>query len=440
MTIIQGLHAREVLDSRGNPTIEVECELDSGVVARFMVPSGASTGSREALELRDGDKARFRGKGVLQAVRNVNKTIRAKLVGMRADDQEAVDAALLKLDGTPNKSKLGANATLGVSMAVARAFAADQDHSFFAHISDGKARLLPAPLMNFVNGGAHADNNLDFQEIMVVPHKAKNFAEALRMGAEIFHSLKAVLHDKGLSTNVGDEGGFAPGVHSNEEAIDLAIKGVLAAGYRPGADASIALDCAASEFYEKGKYHLLAEDAHLSSEKLVDRYEDLVRRYPIVSIEDGMAENDWTGWAELTQRLANKVQLVGDDLFVTNPAIFKEGIDKGIANAILLKVNQIGTFSETDEAQRLAQRHGYARVISHRSGETEDTTIAHLAVGWETGQIKTGSVSRSDRIAKYNELLRIEEELGSRAKYAGLSTFATKAPRPKASKVKPLAA
>jgi enolase len=439
MTIIQGLHAREVLDSRGNPTVEVECELESGVVARFMVPSGASTGAREALELRDGDKSRFLGKGVLNAVRNVNKTIAAKLIGMRADDQRAVDEMLLKLDGTENKSKLGANAILGVSMSVARAFAADHDHSFFAHLSDGKAKLLPAPLMNFINGGAHADNNLDFQEIMVVPHKAKTFAQAVRMGAEIFQSLKSVLHDKGLSTNVGDEGGFAPGVHSNEEAIDLALKGILRAGYRPGAEASIALDCAASEFYEKGKYHLLAEDAHLSAEKLVDRYEDLVRRFPIVSIEDGMAEDDWAGWAELTQRLGNKIQLVGDDLFVTNPTIFKEGIDKGIANSILLKVNQIGTLTETDEAQRLARDHGYSRIISHRSGETEDTTIAHLAVGWETGQIKTGSVSRSDRIAKYNELLRIEEELGTRARFAGLSTFATKAPKAKPRKVKAVA-
>jgi enolase len=429
MPRIKRLAAREILDSRGNPTVEVECVLDSGAKGRFMVPSGASTGSREALELRDGDKARFKGKGVLKAVQNVNKAIAAKVIGMDAGDQAAIDDALRKLDGTANKTKLGANAILGVSLAVAHARAADRGEGLYAHLSQGRAKLLPAPLMNFINGGAHADNNLDFQEIMVVPHRAKSFAEALRMGAEIFHSLKAVLHDGGLSTNVGDEGGFAPAVRSNEEAIDLAMQGIERAGYRAGKDASIALDCAASEFFEKGEYHLEAEDARLAPTQLVDRYEALVKRYPIVSIEDGMAENDWTGWSELTQRLGNRVQLVGDDLFVTNPAIFQEGITKGLANAILLKVNQIGTLTETDAAQRLASTNGYARIMSHRSGETEDTTIAHLAVGWETGQIKTGSVSRSDRIAKYNELLRIEEALGKRATYAGLSSFAKGKPR-----------
>ncbi|HLE48140.1 MAG TPA: phosphopyruvate hydratase [Candidatus Thermoplasmatota archaeon] len=431
MAKIARLWAREVLDSRGNPTVEVECALEGGSSGRFLVPSGASTGSREALELRDGDKQRFAGKGVLKAVDNVNSVLAKKLLGYDAADQKAVDERLIALDGTPNKSKLGANALLGVSVAVARAEAAHQGAPFHAYLSNGKARLLPLPLMNFINGGAHADNTLDFQEIMIVPHHAKTFREALRMGSEIFHSLKAVLREKGLSTNVGDEGGFAPNVKSNEEAIDLAIKGILRAGYQPGRDASLALDVAATEFYEKGKYHLLAEDLHLASAELIDHYERLVDRFPIVSIEDGMAEDDWDGWAALTKRLGKRVQLVGDDVFVTNPEIFAEGIRKKVANAILLKVNQIGTLTETDAAQRLATENGYGRIISHRSGETEDATIAHLAVGWETGQIKTGSVSRSDRIAKYNELLRIEEALGSRARFAGLESL-SRAPRPPA--------
>lgn len=420
MTYISRVHGREILDSRGNPTIEVEVELGSGAAGRFSVPSGASTGSREALELRDGDKKRFNGKGVLKAVQNVNKVIGPKVEGRDPRDQQGLDEFLLELDGTPNKAKLGANALLGVSLANAKAAAAEAGKPLHAYLSKGHAELLPVPLMNFINGGAHADNNLDFQEIMVVPHRAKSFAEALRMGSEIFHSLKAVLSEQGLSTNVGDEGGFAPNTKSNEDALELAVKGILRAGYRPGTDASIALDCAATEFYENGKYHLLASNEHLRSGELVDLYQDLVRRYPIVSIEDGMAEDDWNGWKDLTKRLGRKVQIVGDDVFVTNPAILQEGIEKGVANAILLKVNQIGTLTETERAQRLAREAGYGRIISHRSGETEDATIAHLAVAWGTGQIKTGSVSRSDRIAKYNELLRIEEGLKRRARFAGI--------------------
>lgn len=429
MAQIVRVHAREVLDSRGNPTVEAECELASGASGRFIVPSGASTGSREALELRDGDKKRFHGKGVQKAVDHVNRVIAPKVVGRDPSDQEGLDGILIKLDGTANKKRLGANAILGVSLAVAHAAARDARQGLYAYLSRGRAELLPVPLMNFINGGAHADNNLDFQEIMVVPHRASSFGEALRMGAEIFHSLKKVLSDKALSTNVGDEGGFAPNVKTNDEALELAMAGIRAAGYRPRRDASLALDCAASEFYKQGRYHLGAEGFHLRSAELVDHYADMVRRFPIVSIEDGMAENDWRGWGLLTKKLGKKIQIVGDDVFVTNPKILAEGIQRRVANAILLKVNQIGTLTETDRTQRMALDHGYGRILSHRSGETEDTTIAHLAVAWETGQIKTGSASRSDRIAKYNELLRIEEELGSRARFAGLSGLARRPQR-----------
>lgn len=429
MTQIVRVHAREVLDSRGNPTVEAECELASGASGRFIVPSGASTGTREALELRDGDKKRFHGMGVKKAVENVNRVIAPRVVGHDPGDQEGLDELLIKLDGTPNKRRLGANAILSVSLAAAHAAAKDARQSLQAYLSKGRAELLPVPLMNFINGGAHADNNLDFQEIMVVPHRASSFREALRMGAEIFHSLRRVLRDKALSTSVGDEGGFAPNVKANDDALELAVQGIRAAGYRPGRDASLALDCAASEFYKRGKYHLGAEGLHLRSAELVDHYAALVRRFPIVSLEDGMAENDWRGWVLLTKKLGSKIQIVGDDVFVTNPKILAEGIQKRVANAIVLKVNQIGTLTETDRTQRLARENSYGRILSHRSGETEDTTIAHLAVAWETGQIKTGSASRSDRIAKYNELLRIEEELGSRARFAGLSGLARRAQR-----------
>jgi enolase len=420
MNYISRVAAREILDSRGNPTLEADVELGSGASGRFLVPSGASTGSREALELRDGDKKRFGGKGVLRAVENVNKVIGPKIIGMDPSDQVALDEFLIELDGTPNKSKLGANAILGVSIAAAKAAAMDSDQSLHAYLSQGQAELLPVPLMNFINGGVHADNDLEFQEIMIVPHRAKTFRDALRMGAEIFQNLKRVLHDQGLSTNVGDEGGFAPNVGTAEEALELAQKGIIRAGYRPGWDASFALDCAATELYENGKYHLSPENLHSDSGEMVDFYADLVKRFPIISIEDGLAEDDWDGWRELTKKLGTKVQLVGDDLFVTDPKTLQDGIRRNVANAILLKVNQIGTLTETERAQRVAREAGYGRVISHRSGETEDATIAHLAVAWETGQIKTGSVSRSDRIAKYNELLRIEEELGKRARFAGV--------------------
>jgi enolase 1/2/3 len=424
MTAIRRVFAREILDSRGNPTVEVDVDLASGARGRACVPSGASTGSREALELRDGDKTRYHGRGVRKAVMNVNEQIAPKVVGREAIDQTGLDEFLARYDGTPNKSRLGANAVLGVSLAVARAAAAERKEPLFAYLSEGRATLLPLPLMNFVNGGAHADNNLEFQEIMIVPHGADSFREALRTGSEIFHALKRILHENGLSSNVGDEGGFAPQVHSEREAIELVMKGILAGGYHPGRDVSIAIDAAATEFHEKARGYVLEPDAKpLSSGELVDHYVELVRSYPIVSLEDGMAEDDWDGWTELTKKLGDKIQLVGDDIFVTNPEILQQAIRKGVANAILLKVNQIGTLTETRRAAEMAKAAGYGRVVSHRSGETEDTTIAHLAVAWETGQIKTGSVSRSDRIAKYNELLRIEEELGSRARYARLDSL-----------------
>jgi enolase len=422
MPKIEAVKARRVLDSRGNPTVECEVRIAKGW-GRAIVPSGASTGSREALELRDGDKSRYLGRDVSKAVANVNTTLAKALVGQDVADQADLDARLKRLDGTANKSKLGANALLGVSLAFAHAQAAAAGQPLHAWLSQGHASLLPLPLMNFVNGGAHADNNLDFQEIMVAPMGAPSFSEAIRMGSEIFHSLKGVLKKKGLSTNVGDEGGFAPEVTSNEEGMRLVMEGIEAAGYTPGREVALALDVAASEFHSSKGYQLAAERKTLDAEGLVALYEQLVDSYPIVSIEDGMAENDWSGWKTLTQRLGSRVQLVGDDLFVTDPATLREGIKKKVANAILLKVNQIGTLSETQEAARIAKESGYGRIVSHRSGETEDATIAHLAVAWETGQIKTGSLSRSDRIAKYNELLRIEEALGTRARYAGASSL-----------------
>lgn len=421
MATIERVWAREILDSRGNPTLEAEVTLATGTRGRAAVPSGASTGSREALELRDGDPKRFHGKGVLKAVENVNAILGPKVKGREAGDQAGLDRFLVELDGTANKSRLGANALLAVSLANAHAAARDAQQSLHAFLSNGTARLMPAPHMNFINGGAHADNALEFQEIMVIPHRVKSFREALRMGSEIFHSLKGVLKGKELSTNVGDEGGFAPQVADSRAALDLALEGIRAAGYKPGKDASLAIDAAANEFHEAGRYAVEPGRPALSSAELVDYYAALVKDYPLVSVEDGLAENDWDGWVLLTKRLGKKVQLVGDDLFVTNAQILAEGIQKKAANAILLKVNQIGTLTETARAGEAANAADYGRVVSHRSGETEDATIAHLAVAWETGQIKTGSVSRSDRIAKYNELLRIEEELGSKARFAGLS-------------------
>ncbi|MCK5527671.1 MAG: phosphopyruvate hydratase, partial [Candidatus Latescibacteria bacterium] len=412
MNEICSVWAREIMDSRGNPTIEVDVVLDSGAMGRAAVPSGASTGTREALELRDGDQTRFLGKGVTQAVKNVNTLIAPELCGMMATEQAAIDRRMLELDGTETKSKLGANAILGVSLAVAKAAAADLEIPLYRYIGGARARVLPVPMMNVVNGGEHADNNVDLQEFMIMPVGACCFREALRMGAEVFHNLRKVLQDRGYSTAVGDEGGFAPNLKSNEEPIEVILKAIEKAGYKPGDQVAIALDPAASEFYEDGKYNLSAEGRKLSSEEMVDFYADWVARYPIVSIEDGMAEGDWDGWKLMTDKLGKKIQIVGDDLFVTNTKIFKKGIEMGIANSILIKLNQIGTLTETLEAIELAQRAGYTAVVSHRSGETEDVTIADLVVACNTGQIKTGSTSRTDRLAKYNQLLRIEEELG----------------------------
>ena len=418
MTTIVGVRAREVLDSRGFPTVEAEVELEGGARGRAMVPSGASTGTHEALELRDGGK-RYLGKGVRRAVENVNERIAPELVGMDALDQEGVDRAMLELDGTPNKANLGANAVLAVSLAVARAAAEALGLPLYRYLGGVQGVTLPVPLMNVINGGKHADNRVDFQEFMLVPAGAGSFAEALRIGAEVFHTLKAVLKEKGYSTNVGDEGGFAPDLRSNEEAVELLLLAIERAGYTPGQEVSLALDPATSELYRDGKYHLEGEGKVLSSEEMVAFWEAWVEKYPIRSIEDGLAEDDWEGWRLLTERLGGKVQLVGDDLFVTNPERLRAGIERGVANAILVKVNQIGTLSETLEAIRLAQRSGYRAVISHRSGETEDTTIADLAVALNCGQIKTGSASRTDRIAKYNQLLRIEEALGNAGYYPG---------------------
>jgi enolase len=424
VSAISGVFAREILDSRGNPTVEVEIQLDSGAWGRAAVPSGASTGKREAMELRDGDAQRYRGKGVQRAVKNVEETIAAEIEGMEATEQAAVDQTLLELDGTPNKSALGANAILAVSLAVARAGADEVGLPLYAYLGGVGARLLPVPLMNVLNGGAHADNGLDIQEFMLVPAGAESFGTALRMGVEVFHTLKDLLHERGLSTGVGDEGGFAPALGSNVAALDLFLVAIERAGYRPGEDVFLALDVAASEFAESGgRYRLARDGAVRSGDEMIALYESLLERYPIVSIEDGLGEDDWGGWGALTRRLGARVQLVGDDLFVTNPAIIQQGIKNGIANAVLVKVNQVGTLTETLQAVELAKRAGYGTVISHRSGETEDTFVADLAVAVNAGQIKTGSVSRTDRTAKYNQLLRIEEELGHAASFPGRGLY-----------------
>ncbi len=427
MAIIKEIKAREIMDSRGNPTIEADVILESGAMGRACAPSGASTGSREALELRDGDKSRYLGKGVLTAVGNVNGPIREALLGKDAADQRAIDNLMIELDGTESKNKLGANAILAVSLAAAKAAAAEKGIPLYQHIADLNGTSgqysMPVPMMNILNGGEHADNNVDIQEFMVQPVGASSFAEALRMGAEIFHNLKKVLSAKGLSTSVGDEGGFAPNLASNADALAVIKEAVENAGYKLGEDVTLALDCAASEFYRDGKYDLKGEGKVFDSEGFADYLADLANQYPIISIEDGLDESDWDGWKVLTEKLGNKLQLVGDDLFVTNTRILKEGIDKGIANSILIKFNQIGSLSETLDAIRMAREAGYTAVISHRSGETEDATIADLAVGTAAGQIKTGSLCRSDRVAKYNQLLRIEEELGSKATYRGRAEF-----------------
>lgn len=424
MPLIQKVHAREILDSRGNPTLEAEVILEDGTIGRAAVPSGASTGEREAVELRDGDKKRYNGKGVLKAVSNVNNTIAKKITGMNCLDQTLIDSVLIRLDGTGNKSKLGANALLGVSMAAAHASANFLRIPLYKYIGGVNARSLPVPMMNIINGGRHADNTVDFQEFMIIPAGAKSFSEALRYGVEVFHSLRNVLHKKNYNTNVGDEGGFAPNLKSNEEAIEVILEAINNAGYKAGKDIYLGLDVASSEMWKSGKYNFYK--SHIpdkTPEQMVTLYEKFVKDYPIVSIEDGMAENDWKGWKILTEALGDKVQLVGDDLFVTNTEIFQKGIDKEIANSILIKVNQIGTLTETLNAIELAKTHSYTSVISHRSGETEDTTIADLAVATNAGQIKTGSLSRTDRVAKYNRLLRIEEELGSSAVYPGVNVF-----------------
>lgn len=424
MSEIVDVYAREILDSRGNPTLEVEVFLESGAFGRAAVPSGASTGEREALELRDGDKSRYLGKGVLKAVDNVNNQIADEIIGMEADDQVGIDMKMLELDGTEYKSNLGANAILGVSLAVAKAAAEEAAQPLYKYIGGAGARELPLPMMNIINGGAHADNNVDIQEFMIMPAGAKNFAEALRMGAEVFHALKAVLKGKGYNTAVGDEGGFAPNLKSNEEALEVIMEAIVKAGYKPGEDVLLALDVASSELFKDGVYTLENEaEPKKSSDQLIDFYENLVNKYPIISIEDGMAENDWDGWKKLTDRLGKRIQIVGDDLFVTNPKILKEGIQKGIANSILIKLNQIGTLTETLEAIEMAKRAGYTTVISHRSGETEDTTLADLAVAVNAGQIKTGSLCRTDRVAKYNQLLRIEDELENVALFKGHDVF-----------------
>ncbi|MGN0860201.1 MAG: phosphopyruvate hydratase [Stenotrophomonas sp.] len=425
MTAIRSIHAREILDSRGNPTLEAEVTLANGAFGRAAVPSGASTGTKEAVELRDGDKTRYLGKGVRQAVDNVNTTIAQALAGFDAADQAGLDAKLIALDGTENKGHLGANALLGVSMAAAHAAAAAAGQPLWQYLAGktGVTPALPVPMMNIINGGAHADNNVDFQEFMVLPVGFDSFSESLRAGTEIFHSLKSVLKGHGLSTAVGDEGGFAPDFRSNVEALDTILEAIGKAGYTAGEDILLGLDVASSEFFENGKYNLVGENKRLSSEQFVDFLADWTRQYPIVTIEDGLAENDWAGWKLLTERIGGRVQLVGDDLFVTNPKIFAEGIASGTANAILIKVNQIGTLSETLEAIAMADRNQYAAIVSHRSGETEDTTIADIAVATTATQIKTGSLCRSDRVAKYNQLLRIEQALGAQARYAGRDAF-----------------
>jgi enolase len=423
MTNIAKIHAREILDSRGNPTLEAEVTLADGAFGRAMVPSGASTGTREAVELRDGDRTRYLGKGVTQAVANVNGAIADALKGFDAADQAGLDQRLIDLDGTDNKGRLGANALLGVSMAAAHAVAASRRVPLWQLLAGDRAPVLPVPMMNIINGGAHADNNVDLQEFMVLPVGFDSFSESLRAGTEIFHALKSVLKGHGLSTAVGDEGGFAPDLRSNVEALDTILEAIGKAGYRAGDDVLLGLDVASSEFYDNGKYHLVGEGKRLTGEQFTDFLASWCDQYPIVTIEDGMAEADWDSWKLLTRRLGDRVQLVGDDLFVTNPAIFREGIDSGTANAILIKVNQIGTLTETLEAIAMADAAGYAAVVSHRSGETEDTTIADIAVATTATQIKTGSLCRSDRVAKYNQLLRIEESLGTGARFAGRDAF-----------------
>jgi enolase len=424
MSTIADVYAREILDSRGNPTLEVEVLLESGVMGRAAVPSGASTGEREALELRDGDAARYLGKGVLTAVNNVNTQIADQIIGMDATDQAGIDLRMIELDGTEFKSNLGANAILGVSIAVAKAAAEALGLPLYRYIGGVNARELPLPMMNILNGGAHADNNVDIQEFMIMPVGAPNFSTALRMGAEIFHSLKSVLKKKGYNTSVGDEGGFAPNLSSNEEALQVIMEAIENAGYKPGDDVLLALDVASSELFKEGAYYLENEKTpKKTADQLIDFYEDLVNRYPIISIEDGMAENDWDGWKKITERLGKRIQLVGDDLFVTNAKTLQQGIDKGVANSILIKLNQIGTLTETLDAIETAKSAGYTAVISHRSGETEDTTLADLAVAVNAGQIKTGSLCRTDRVCKYNQLLRIEDELDTTALFKGKRVF-----------------
>ncbi|MEC4668545.1 MAG: phosphopyruvate hydratase [Nitrospirota bacterium] len=428
MSAIREIKARQILDSRGNPTVEVDVTLESGALGRAAVPSGASTGKKEAIELRDGDKKRWMGKGVTKAVTNISKVIAPRLLGMDAFAQSSVDEAMIALDGTKTKGRLGANAILGVSLAVARAAAVDSGQPLYRYLGGANARELPVPMMNIINGGAHADNRLDLQEFMIMPVGAKRFSEALRMATEVFHTLKAILKQRGLSTAVGDEGGFAPDLESNEQALSLIVQAIEKAGYRPGRDIALALDAAASEFYDKGRYRLEAErQPERSSEEMIRYYAGLVDRFAILSIEDGLSELDWKGWRMLTERLGKRVQLVGDDIFVTNVEIFTQGIRDGIGNSILIKLNQIGTLTETLQAVELAKRSGYTAVVSHRSGETEDTTIADLAVALNTGLIKTGSLSRTDRVAKYNQLLRIEEELGDGAIYRGRDAVSIKA-------------
>lgn len=423
MSMITEVYAREILDSRGNPTVEVEVCLEDGAVGRAAVPSGASTGVHEAVELRDGDKERYLGKGVTKAVDNVNDIIAEAIIGLEATRQTEIDELLIRLDGTPNKGRLGANAILGVSMAVAKAAAASVGLPLYLYLGGVAAKELPVPMMNILNGGQHADNNVDIQEFMIMPVGAKSFAEALRMNAEIYHNLKALLKSKGLSTSLGDEGGFAPNLSCNSEAIEIILEAVEKAGYKPGEDIVMALDVASSEFYENGKYNLAGEGIVKTSAEMVDYLADLCAKYPIISVEDGMAEDDWEGWKLLTEKLGGKVQLVGDDLFVTNEERLIQGIEKGVANSILIKVNQIGTLTETFNAIETAKRAGYTCIISHRSGETEDTTLADIAVAVNAGQIKTGAPARTDRVAKYNQLLRIEEDLGRAAKYNGKKVF-----------------
>ncbi|MBE0435310.1 MAG: phosphopyruvate hydratase [Methylomicrobium sp.] len=423
MAEIVDIRAREILDSRGNPTIETDVVLSSGFIGSAMVPSGASTGEREAIELRDGDKSRYLGKGVLKAVDNVNTEIRSAILGMDAGEQSAIDQKMIELDGTENKGRLGANAILSVSMAAAHAEAKDAGLPLYNYMNTSGEFIMPVPMMNIINGGSHADNSVDLQEFMILPVGAPNFREAIRYGAEVFHNLAKVLKGKGLATTVGDEGGFAPNLSSNEEAIEVILEAIEKAGYKAGQDIYLGMDAASSEYYKDGKYVLSAENRSFTSEEMTDFFVEWVKKYPIISIEDGLDQNDWAGWKIHTEKLGGMIQLVGDDLFVTNPKTLKEGIEKGIANSILIKVNQIGTLTETLDAVHTAQAAGYSAVVSHRSGETEDTTIADLVVATGTGQIKTGSLSRSDRVAKYNRLMKIEDELGSQAKYAGRSAF-----------------